>query len=140
MKTRAAILRQAPVDAPYAQTLPLAVEELELLPPQSGEVLVHVATAGLCHSDLSHIDGTLAKPMPLVLGHEAAGTIEEVGPGVSQLHVGDRVVFAFVPACGHCVQCLTGAPARCANGAAANAKGELLGGGTRFRLAGQPAY
>ena len=140
MKTRGAVLREAPAAAPYAHSAPLAVEELELLPPQGGEVLVRVTTAGLCHSDLSHIDGTLRKPFPLVVGHEAAGIVEALGPGVTELREGDHVVFAFVPACGHCTPCLTGHSARCANGNAANMKGELLGGGTRFRLGGAPAY
>ncbi len=140
MKTRGAVLREAPVHRPYAQSRPLEVVELELLPPQSGEVLVRVTTAGLCHSDLSHIDGTLRKPLPLVLGHEAAGIVEAVGPGVAELREGDRVVFAFVPACGHCTPCLTGHSARCERGLAANAAGELLRGGTRFRLDDTPAY
>ena len=140
MKTRGAVLRETTAATPYADSTPLTVEELELLPPQSGEVLVRVTTAGLCHSDLSHIDGTLRKPSPLVLGHEAAGVVEALGPGVTELSEGDHVVFAFVPACGHCTPCLTGHSARCANGNAANQKGELLGGGTRFRLGGTPAF
>ncbi len=65
-------------------------------------MLVRVVTAGLCHSDLSHIDGTLRKPFPLVLGHEAAGVVEAVGAGVTAVRGGDHVVFAFVPACGRC--------------------------------------
>ncbi len=134
------MLRETPAATPYAHSEPLVVEELELLPPQSGEVLVRVTTAGLCHSDLSHIDGTLRKPMPLVIGHEAAGVVEALGPGVTELREGDRVVFAFVPACGGCTPCLTGHSARCTNGNAANQNGELLGGGTRFRLGGAPAY
>ena len=138
--TRGAVLRAAPATAPYAHSRPLALEELEVLPPQNGEVLVRVVTAGLCHSDLSHIDGTLAKPFPLVLGHEAAGIVETVGAGVTSLHEGDRVVFAFVPACGQCVPCQTGHTSRCVRGLAANAKGELLGGGTRFRSNGAAAY
>ena len=140
MITRGAVLRDADARLPYAQSRPLAVEELELLPPQDGEVVVRVVTAGLCHSDLSHIDGTLRKPFPLVLGHEAAGVVEAVGPGVTQVATGDRVVFAFVPACGRCTPCLTGHSSRCAPGMAANGKGELLRGGTRFRLGGEPAY
>ena len=134
------MLREVPAATPYAQSEPLAVEELDVLPPQAGEVLVRITTAGLCHSDLSHIDGTLRKPTPLVLGHEAAGVVEALGPGVTELREGDHVVFAFVPACGHCTPCLTGHSARCANGNAANMKGELLGGGTRFRLGGETAY
>jgi alcohol dehydrogenase len=140
MRTRGAVLRDAPAAAPYAASRPLEIVELDVLPPQTGEVLVRVATAGLCHSDLSHIDGTLRKPFPLVLGHEAAGVVEAVGPGVASLREGDRVVLAFVPACGRCVPCLTGRQARCANGLAANGRGELLQGGTRFRLDGAPAY
>ena len=101
---------------------------------------MRIVTAGLCHSDLSHIDGTLRKPFPLVLGHEAAGIVEEAGADVTQVAPGDRVVFAFVPACGRCTPCLTGHSSRCARGMAANGKGELLGGGTRFRLGGEPAY
>ena len=140
MIARGAVLHDAGAAAPYARSRPLAVEELELLPPRGGEVLVRVVTAGLCHSDLSHIDGTLRKPFPLVLGHEAAGVVEAVGPGVTQVAPGDQVVFAFVPACGRCTPCLTGHASRCARGMAANGKGELLGGGTRFRLGGEPAY
>ncbi len=140
MIARGAVLRDADASAPYAQSRPLVVEPLEILPPQRGEVLVRVVTAGLCHSDLSHIDGTLGKPFPLVLGHEAAGVVEEIGPDVVDLAPGDRVVFAFVPACGHCTPCLTGHSSRCARGMAANNEGELLGGGTRFRLHGEPAY
>jgi Zn-dependent alcohol dehydrogenase len=140
MKTHGAVLRTAPAATPYAQSRPLAIEELELAPPQSGEVLVRLAAAGLCHSDLSYLDGTLGKPFPLVLGHEASGVVEAVGPGVTDLHAGDHVVFAFVPACGRCTACLAGHSGRCANGIAANNKGELLGGGTRFLLDGAPAY
>ena len=140
MTTRGAVLHQAGAERPYATSAPLAVAELELLPPRRGEVVVRVVTAGLCHSDLSHIDGTLRKPFPLVLGHEAAGIVEELGADVTQVRVGDRVVLAFVPACGHCTPCLTGHASRCAPGMAANAEGELLAGGTRFRLGGEPAY
>jgi alcohol dehydrogenase len=140
LQTRGAVLRNAPVEGPYAQSRPLSVEELELLPPRAGEVLVRITTAGLCHSDLSHLDGTLSKPLPLVLGHEAAGVVEAVGPDVAELREGDRVVFAFVPACGRCEPCLSGHAPRCANGNAANLRGELLRGGTRFRLDGAPAY
>jgi alcohol dehydrogenase len=140
MKTHGAVLHAAPADPPYAQSRPLAIEELELAPPQGGEVLVRIAAAGLCHSDLSYLDGTLGKPFPLVLGHEASGVVEAVGPDVVELREGDHVVFAFVPACGRCTACLTGHSGRCANGIAANNNGELLGGGTRFLLDGAPAY
>jgi alcohol dehydrogenase len=140
MKTRAAVLREAGRPAPYAQSQPLTIEEVEVLPPRAGEVLVRMASAGLCHSDLSHIDGTLRKPFPIVLGHEAAGIVEAVGPEVVGLHEGDHVVFAFVPACGRCDPCLTGQSAHCEPGLAANMAGTLLHGGTRFVLDGATAY
>ena len=73
------------LEAPYAKSKPLAIEELELDPPGHGEVLVKIAAAGLCHSDLSVIDGNRPRPMPMALGHEAAGVVEKLGPGVDDL-------------------------------------------------------
>lgn len=104
MRTRAAVLREIGMPAPYAQSRPLEIEDVELDPPGPGEVLLRVKAAGLCHSDLSVIDGNRPRPMPMVLGHEAAGIIEETGPGVTGLVRGDHVVAAFVPSCGHCRQ------------------------------------
>lgn len=133
MKTRAAVLHEIGLPAPYAQSRPLAIEEVELDPPGPGEVLVRVRAAGLCHSDLSVIDGNRPRPMPMVLGHEAAGVIEETGPGVSQFARGDHVVAAFVPSCGHCKPCATGRPALCEPGFKANSAGSLLSGERRLR-------
>src|SRR5881409_254921 len=113
------------------QTHPLAIEELELDPPGPGELLVRVGAAGLCHSDLSVIDGSRPRVMPMVLGHEAAGEVLEVGPGAEGFEPGDHVVMAFVPACGLCEPCRAGRPALCDPGAAANTSGALLGGGRR---------
>lgn len=75
MKTRAAVLRHAPIRRPYATTLPLSVETLDLDPPGPDELLVRIGTAGLCHSDLSVINGDRPRPVPVALGHEAAGTV-----------------------------------------------------------------
>src|SRR5690606_12176540 len=111
---------------------------LGLAPPQTGEVLVRVAAAGLCHSDLSVINGDRPRPVPMVLGHEGAGVVEALGEGVSDLVVGEHVVFVFVPSCGHCEPCQAGRPALCEPGAVANGKGEMLGGGTRLSRNGQP--
>ena len=105
MKVRAAVLREIGRPGPYAETRPLGIEEVELDPPGKGEVLVRIRAAGLCHSDLSVIDGNRPRPMPMVLGHEAAGVVVAVGPGVTTLAVGDHVVAAFVPSCGHCRPC-----------------------------------
>ncbi len=138
---KAAVLRQSGLPAPYAASLPLRIEEVELAPPGYGEVCVRVSAAGLCHSDLSVIEGLRPRPLPMVLGHEAAGTVVELGPGVNDLAVGDQVIFAFVPSCGHCGPCAEGRAALCEPGARANAAGELLGGGSRLREAsGAPLH
>ncbi|MFZ1430725.1 MAG: alcohol dehydrogenase catalytic domain-containing protein, partial [Geminicoccaceae bacterium] len=85
MKTRAAVLNAMGVAGPYAVSKPLEIEELELDLPGPGEVLVRIKAAGLCHSDLSVINGDRPRPLPMALGHEAAGIVEEVGPGVADL-------------------------------------------------------
>src|ERR1700737_2697096 len=128
MKTRAAVLREVGRPRPYDTTVPLSIEELELAAPGPGEVLVEIAAAGLCHSDLSVIDGSRPRPMPMALGHEAAGIVEALGEGVGDLSVGDHVVLVFVPSCGRCPPCAAGRPALCEPGAKANAAGTLIGG------------
>lgn len=140
MKIRAAVLEEIGREGPYAKTQPLTVGEIDLAPPQQGEVLVRVAAAGLCHSDLSVINGDRPRPTPMVLGHEGSGIVEEVGEGVDDLAPGDHVVFVFVPSCGHCGPCQSGRPALCEPGAASNGKGELLGGGTRLSRGGHPVH
>jgi Zn-dependent alcohol dehydrogenase len=133
MKIKAAVLYRMGQERPYSQSKPLVIEEVELQKPRSGEVLVKIQAAGLCHSDLSVIDGNRPRQVPMVLGHEAAGEVVELGPGVTDLAVGDHVVFSFVPICGHCRHCMTARPALCENGVAANNKGELMGGGLRLQ-------
>ncbi|MCX7902636.1 MAG: alcohol dehydrogenase catalytic domain-containing protein, partial [Burkholderiaceae bacterium] len=113
MKVRAAVLDRMGVEPPYAQTRPLAIEELDLAPPGPGEVLVRIRAAGLCHSDLSVINGDRPRPTPMALGHEAAGEVVAWGEGVSDLREGERVVLVFVPSCGHCPPCAEGRPALC---------------------------
>ncbi|HMM54496.1 MAG TPA: zinc-dependent alcohol dehydrogenase family protein [Candidatus Desulfobacillus sp.] len=135
MKIRAAVLDEMGRPGPYAQTRPVAIETIELDAPGPGEVLVRITAAGLCHSDLSIINGDRPRPMPMALGHEAAGVVEECGPGVTDLRRGDSVALTFVPSCGHCGPCMEGRPALCEPGAAANGAGTLLGGGRRLRRA-----
>ena len=135
-KTLAAVLRERGLPAPYAQSRPLIIEELELDPPGRGEVLVQMAAAGLCHSDLSVINGTRLWPLPLVLGHEACGHVREVGEGVTDLRADDPVVFSFLPSCGHCPMCAAGRAALCEPGVAANRAGTLLRGAVRFHKPG----
>ncbi len=132
MKVRGAVLRTSGLPAPYAQSRPLSLETLTLDPPGAGELCVRVLAAGLCHSDLSVIDSSRPRPLPMVLGHEATGEVVEIGNGVHDFTVGDRVVFSFVPMCGHCDPCASGRPALCEPGALANTAGELLGGGRRW--------
>jgi len=133
VKVTGAVLREAGAGRPYAKTRPLEIAELELGPPGPGELLVRVGAAGLCHSDLSVIDGSRPRPLPMALGHEAAGEIVATGTGVGGYAPGDHVVLAFVPACGECEPCRTGRAALCEPAAAANAAGTLLGGERRLR-------
>src|SRR5512141_1745880 len=118
MKIKAAVLRQSGLPAPFAESRPLSLEEVELAPPGPGEVLVRVRAAGLCHSDLSVIDGNRPRPLPMVLGHEVAGVVVELGAGVTDLRRGEHVVAACVPSCGHCEPCSGGRPALCEPGLA----------------------
>ena len=136
MQTRAAILKAIGLPPPYATSRPLAVETVELDPPGPGEVLVRVKAAGLCHSDLSVINGDRPRPVPMVLGHEAAGVVEQLGAGVDDLKVGDHVVMVFVPSCGHCLPCAEGRPALCEPAFAANSAGTLLSGARRLKSNG----
>ena len=138
MRIKAAMLREMGCATPYAMTRPLDIVEIDLAPPGRGEVLVKIKAAGLCHSDLSVIDGSRPRPMPMVLGHEAAGIVEQVGDGVEDLKTGDHVVLIFMPSCGHCLPCASGRPALCEPGAKANATGVLLAGTRRLAFTCDP--
>jgi alcohol dehydrogenase len=138
MRIQAAVLRQAGLEPPYAQSKPLEIMELDLAPPGRGELLVKIAAAGLCHSDLSVIDGSRPRPTPMALGHEAAGIVEAVGDGVTDLVAGDHVVLVFVPSCGRCSPCAAGRPALCEPAAKANAAGTLLSGERRLSFHAEP--
>ena len=133
MRTRAAVLYEMGKASPYAQSQPLLIEDVELDAPGPEEVLVQIVGAGLCHSDLSVINGSRPRPLPMVLGHEASGIVRELGKSVKGLKVDDHVVFSFVPSCGRCPCCAIGRPALCEIGAAANQAGSLLSGGIRFK-------
>lgn len=132
MKTRAAVLRHSPVSAPYAQSRPLIIEEVQLDAPGSEELLIKIGAAGLCHSDLSVINGNRPRQTPMVLGHEAAGTVIQVGSAIKDLKEGDKVVMTFQPTCGHCLPCAEGRAALCIPGAVANGKGVLMSGAIRI--------
>ncbi len=138
MKLRAALLTEAARPRPYAESCPLVVETVDLDGPRTGEVLIEIAAAGLCHSDLSTIEGIRPRPLPAVLGHESAGIVREVGAEVSAYAPGDHVVTTFVMSCGHCPICDDGRPYLCESSSGSKARGELLAGGKRLSLNGQP--
>ncbi|MBS9535713.1 alcohol dehydrogenase catalytic domain-containing protein [Mycobacterium sp. M1] len=137
---RGAVLERIGAARPYAQSRPLTISDLELAPPGDGELLVRVQAAGVCHSDLSVVNGNRVRPVPMLLGHEAAGIVEAVGPGVDVITPGQRVVLTFLPRCGHCAACATDGLAPCEPGSAANAAGTLLGGGIRLRRNGSGVF
>jgi alcohol dehydrogenase len=139
--TRASVLDQSGGHArPYAESTPLRFVELELDEPGQGEVRVRIDAAGLCHSDLSVVNGDRVRPMPMALGHEGTGIVEALGRGVSDLQVGDRVVLVFLPSCGRCTPCLSGEGYLCETGAAANGRGELIAGGHRLHECGSDVH
>lgn len=133
MKTRAAVLQEMGLPGPFARSQPVQSRTLELGEPADGELLVRVRAAGLCHSDLSVINGSRPRAMPMALGHEAAGEVLVAGSSDSDFAEGDHVVLTFVPACSECHFCRSGRPALCGPGGEANRAGTLLGGGVRFQ-------
>lgn len=128
MKTKAAVLWEVGAD--------WSVEEVELDDPKAGEVRVKLASSGLCHSDEHLVTGDLPAPIPIVGGHEGAGIVEAVGPGVTTLKEGDHVVLGFIPSCGRCAACSTGHQNLCDLGALI-LSGEELSGGQRITARGQ---
>jgi Zn-dependent alcohol dehydrogenase len=132
MKTRAAVF-----EAPHR---PFTVETLDLEPPRAGEVLVRVAAAGVCHSDWHLMTGATQHPVPLVPGHEGAGVVAEVGPGVTRVRPGDHVVLNWAPNCGACFYCLNDKPNLCAAYLGPLWNGTMMDGTTRLSRGGQKVY
>lgn len=117
---------------------PLEVVDLEVLEPRAGEVLVRYAACGVCHSDLHVITGALPHPLPVVLGHEGAGVVEAVGPGVTRVRPGDHVLTSYIPSCGLCRFCTIGRPNLCV--LRDRPRHLMLDGTPRFRWHGQEVY
>lgn len=141
MKITATILDSIGHQGHYADLMPLRVTEAVLDSPGPDELLVKIEAAGLCHSDLSVINGDRPRPMPMAIGHEAVATVVDTGPGAAaHFNPGDRVVLSFLPLCGHCTACMSGEGYMCANGAAANGAGTLLGGHIRLSECGHPVH
>lgn len=132
IRCNAAVLRTVAAPRPYAQSKPLSIEEVNLAPPKPVELLVRIAGAGLCHSDLSMINGDRPRPVPIAVGHEGSGEVVEVGSAIDDVRVGDHVVFQFSASCGRCRRCLEGRPQVCERARIAKSVGELMAGGSRI--------
>ncbi|HEX3930504.1 MAG TPA: Zn-dependent alcohol dehydrogenase [Nocardioides sp.] len=130
--TRGAVLRE------LGRALDLV--DLDLAPPGEEEVTVRMGATGVCHSDLSVYQGLLPNPLPMVLGHEGAGTVVAVGPGVESVSVGDQVVLSWLAQCSRCFYCRAGQPALCETATRAMVRGTLLDGTTRFSFHGEPVF
>ncbi|GAA1717750.1 alcohol dehydrogenase catalytic domain-containing protein [Isoptericola hypogeus] len=140
MRITGAVLEEIGRPRPYAGSTPISVTELELGDPGPSELRVRIEAAGVCHSDLSVVDGNRVRPVPMLLGHEAAGRVEAVGAGVTDVAVGQRVVMAFLPRCGECAGCATDGRLPCAAGTAANNEGRLLHGSRHLTRDGEPVH
>ena len=140
MRITGAVLEEVGRPGPWAQTRPLTVGDLELDSPGAGEVLVEMEAAGVCHSDLSVVEGNRSRPVPMLLGHEGAGRVRALGANVTDLAVGQRVVMTFLPRCGECPGCATGGRMPCGPGSVSNGAGEMLGGGRRLSRDGSPVH
>jgi alcohol dehydrogenase len=132
---RVSVLHAAGLPRPYSESKPLVIEDLDRPMPRRGEVGVDITYSSLCHSDLSVVDGSRVRPLPMALGHEAVGRIASIGEGVDDVRIGDHVVLVFVPSCGRCRTCLAGRPALCDRAAEANGRGDLLHGEALLRSA-----
>lgn len=140
MKIRGAVLEEIGRTRPFAESAPISISELDLDEPGAGEILVRIEAAGLCHSDLSVVDGNRVRPVPMLLGHEAAGRITQLGAGVDDVTVGQRVVMTFLPRCGECEGCATDGRMPCVPGTSANNAGTLLDGGARLHRGDDPVH
>jgi alcohol dehydrogenase len=138
MKIEAAVLERDNIQSDFEANKALTVRTVDLDAPGRDEVLIRIAAAGVCHSDLSVINATRPRPLPMVLGHEASGIVEEVGPGVDDLVPGDHVVCIFAPGCGTCQPCAEGRPALCTRAAKHHGVGELMTGHRRLSMEGRP--
>ncbi len=134
------MLEEVGRDRPFARSRPITVCDLELDDPGPTELLVRIEAAGVCHSDLSVVDGNRVRPVPMLLGHEAAGRVLHAGADVRDVAVGDRVVMTFLPRCGRCANCGTNGRLPCTEGTRSNNEGALLAGGRRLHRDGSPVH
>lgn len=140
MKMKAAVLRAQGKPRPYVTSKPMTIEEVDLDGPGPGEVLYKIIGAGLCHSDLSTIENLRPRRLPTIPGHEAAGIVEAVGPGVTALRPGDHVISVFVTSCNDCRYCNGGRPNLCQSSSVSRAEGTLISGARRLSMGGEPIH
>lgn len=140
MKIRGAVLEQMGANRPYTDSVPITLSDLELDAPGPGELLIRIEVAGVCHSDLSVVNGSRPRPTPMLLGHEAAGIVEQLGEGVTDLTPGQRVVLTFIPRCEECDACAKNGLAPCERGTASNTAGTLLSGARRLHRDGHEVH
>lgn len=137
MKIIGAVLENCDSKRPFAQSRPISVGDLELAEPGPSQLLVRIEAAGVCHSDLSVVDGNRRRPTPMLLGHEAAGIVEALGSDVAGYAAGDRVVLTFLPRCGACDGCASGGKLPCTPGTVSNNNGTLFDGTVKLTRGGE---
>lgn len=140
MKITGAVLEEIGRSRPFAESQPISIADLELTGPGPTEILVKLEAAGICHSDLSVVDGNRVRPVPMLLGHEAAGRVVEVGAEVTDLAPGQRVVMSFLPRCEQCENCAADGRLPCTAGSKSNNEGTLLHGSRHLSRDGQPVH
>ncbi|WP_156760797.1 alcohol dehydrogenase catalytic domain-containing protein [Microbacterium karelineae] len=140
MRITGAVLEETGRAAPYTASRPISISELDLGEPGPTEVLVRIEAAGVCHSDLSVVDGNRVRPTPMLLGHEAAGRVVSAGSDVTDLDAGERVTMAFLPRCEDCDGCRTDGRLPCERGTASNNAGTLLRGSRLLSRGGERVF
>ncbi|PPG37509.1 alcohol dehydrogenase catalytic domain-containing protein [Pseudoclavibacter sp. RFBA6] len=140
MNIQGAVLEEIGLPRPYSESKPLKIVDIELDDPGPDEVLIRIRAAGLCHSDLSVVDGNRVRPTPMLLGHEASGIVEKVGANVTDLEIGEQVTTVFLPRCGECDNCRTDGKLPCTPGSVANNAGYLVGEHFRLHRDGEDVF
>ncbi|MBN9129190.1 MAG: alcohol dehydrogenase catalytic domain-containing protein [Paenarthrobacter ureafaciens] len=140
MKIIGAVLEGTGLPRPFAESRPITISELDLGEPGPTEILVQLEAAGICHSDLSVVDGNRVRPTPMLLGHEAAGRVVGMGTGVTDLQTGQRVVMSFLPRCEDCDNCAEDGRLPCTTGSKTNGEGVLLHGSAHLSREGERVF
>ena len=140
MRIVGAVLETMGATSPFDESRPVVVRDLELDEPGANEIVVRIEAAGICHSDLSVVTGVRPRPVPMLLGHEAAGIVEALGRNVVDLNNGQRVIMSFLPRCEQCDACASNGKTPCTPGSIANNEGRLFDGAIRIHDGGRAIY